>query len=155
MNRHFGFFDLETAKDLFRKLEHDLVALRESGQNSWDAFNFFVTAEHLLEWLKVPGGPRTYKDKHLLLQVVSHIANGAKHFQIADSSHKSVKSTVVETYFNKGSSEPPYFEDGYMQQCLLVHLEANEAKELGSPIAVWDLGTKVVEFFKREFPELQ
>ena len=41
MSRFGGFFALGTPADLLKKLRHDF---------SYAAFDFFVTAEHLLDW---------------------------------------------------------------------------------------------------------
>jgi hypothetical protein len=45
-----GIFALRTAKDLFGKLEHDLVRVKKNPADSYAAFDFFVTAFHLKEW---------------------------------------------------------------------------------------------------------
>ncbi len=46
-----GFFTFTTAKGLFLKLEHDLAEVQRKPSDPYTAFNFFVTAEHLLDWL--------------------------------------------------------------------------------------------------------
>jgi hypothetical protein len=68
-----SFFALVGPLDLFRKMEADLAALIESPSDSRLAFNFFVTAEHLPDWLD----ERVLVRKHALLRVVSHLASGA------------------------------------------------------------------------------
>ncbi len=89
-----GIFNLRTASDLRQKLRHDLDRLKWSPTNTYEAFNFFVTAEHLLDW-QFPG----YDDKaqrervrseEVILQITSHLANGAKHFQTQAKHHRSV-----------------------------------------------------------------
>jgi hypothetical protein len=46
-----GFFQLHTAEYLFSKLQWELENLRQNPSNPWLAFNFFVTAEHLPDWV--------------------------------------------------------------------------------------------------------
>ena len=45
-----GFFELQTAQDLLAKLRHDFDRLKKSPMDSYAAFDFFVTAYHMLEW---------------------------------------------------------------------------------------------------------
>jgi hypothetical protein len=80
-----GFFELLTPQDLFAKLERDLIRVQSNPLDVDSAFDVFVTAYHLLDWL-YPG----YTNKHrrakiendaMLLQVASHLANGSKHFE--------------------------------------------------------------------------
>ena len=46
-----GVFDLRNPDDLLKKLEWDYKALMGDQGNSYLAFNFFVTAWHMLEWV--------------------------------------------------------------------------------------------------------
>ena len=46
-----GIFDLKTPKDLLEKLGRDLERLRAAPNDTDHAFNFFVTAEHMPDWL--------------------------------------------------------------------------------------------------------
>ena len=46
-----AFFQLVTPAHLFEKMERDLEALNASSSDSMLAFNFFVTAENLPDWL--------------------------------------------------------------------------------------------------------
>jgi hypothetical protein len=142
----FDFFELKTAKDLFRKLEGDLAALEKSGQDSCVAFNFFVTAEHLPEWLSPC--PINKKD-HAIINIVSHISNGAKHFKIRDKKHQSVTGTEKYRYLEEG-----YYEQGYYYEPLLIHLSLKEEKELGMrTIDAVTLGKKVVDFWRPYIPK--
>ncbi len=125
-------------------MQSDLAALQESGQDSRIAFNFFVTAEHLPDWL----GQRQVVRKHALLRVVSHLANGAKHFTIDSKRHTAVVATSKDRYF-----EEDYVESGYVVEPLLVHLAADEAKELGATVIdAVTLGQKVLAFWRPYVP---
>ena len=88
-----GIFELKSASDLLAKLGRELERLRAQPNDSDHAFNFFVTAEHMLDW-KYPGSVnrrhREAERKDPLLQLVSHIASGAKHFDNLSDHHRSV-----------------------------------------------------------------
>ena len=45
-----GVFSLTSAAHLRDKLRHDFEALKADPFNPYLGFNFFVTAEHLLDW---------------------------------------------------------------------------------------------------------
>ena len=92
---HKGFGDLQTAADLFSKLEHDLGRMNESPEDTFAAFDFFVTAEHMIDWMypdESESGARSDLRRNVrMLEIVSHLANGNKHFQATQNRHKSVK----------------------------------------------------------------
>ncbi len=94
-----GFFDLQRPTDLLAKLKRELQRMEAEPLDVDHAFNFFVTAEHILDWLH-PGDAnkamrRQAREASKLLQLVSHIANGAKHFVAEASHHKSMGGTAV------------------------------------------------------------
>lgn len=86
--RNDGFLYLRTPHHLLKKLEWEYENLQANPGDAWAAFNFFVTAEHMPDWC----GCVPCKNVEPLLQVCSHIANGAKHFNLTNPKHKSVKS---------------------------------------------------------------
>lgn len=139
MSTHIDIFELKTAGDLFRKLEGDFESLKKT-QDARVAFNFFVTAEHLPDWL----GRRDLVRQHPILRVVSHIANGAKHFTLNDSRHNSVVGTEKLRYVEEG-----YVEPGYFDEPLMIHLSSDEALALGAQsIDAAELGRQVLEFWR-------
>jgi len=140
MEKHFEFFELTTPTALFEKIEGDLAELEASNQDSKVAFNFFLSVEHLPDWL----GKRNLVRENCILRIVSHIANGAKHFNLNDKRQKSVKGTEKSRYVAKG-----YIEDGYFEEPLLIYLTEEESEELGlSEIDAVSLGKQVVEFWR-------
>jgi len=96
--QHKGFGELQSVSDLLKKLEYDLSRVNESPTDTYAAFDFFVTAEHMIDWLH-PTDFKTRKElrtKVRLLEIVSHIANGNKHFQATAKQHKSVENITEE-----------------------------------------------------------
>jgi hypothetical protein len=69
-----GALHLKTPRDLFANLGHDLEQLKQRPDDPYAAFNFFVTAEHILDWLHPAGRSiepirRAARDAELLLAV--------------------------------------------------------------------------------------
>ena len=98
MSQLNGFFSLRTPKDLLAKLEADYDRLRDAIPTSvvaqYAAFDFFVTAEHLVDWQSNAAGGslkshRAYPDGALVWDV----ASGAKHFRLVDPKHTTVSYT--------------------------------------------------------------
>ena len=90
-----GFAPLKEPEDLLQKLEHDYERMQSDPNDSYAAFDFFVTAEHMLDWLHPDSENGRLKRKQLrevneILQIVSHIASGAKHFEATAKQHNSV-----------------------------------------------------------------
>jgi hypothetical protein len=93
-----GVFLLRTPLDLLRKMEFHFGQLTADPANDYAAFDFFVAAEHLPEWLgKFQCAPGAGDEKgQALRRVSSQIANGAKHF-FADERHSAVRATGIST----------------------------------------------------------
>ena len=92
-----GVFELRSPADLLAKLGRELERLRAAPNNVDHAFNFFVTAEHMLDWL-YPGDEHKatradLRKQEPLLQLVSHLASGAKHFYKLGPHHQSVATS--------------------------------------------------------------
>jgi hypothetical protein len=149
-----SIFGLLTAHDLREKLRRDLDRMKAAPADFDSAFNFFVTAESLLDWA-YPGDAsrdarKSVKDGSVHLQVCSHIANGAKHLELRDRQHKSVESVKAvrggmfpESYFPRD-----YFPDDYFgARCLVVHLKDVAAAGLGESIASLELAERVMAFW--------
>lgn len=92
-----GLFDLLTPRDLLRKLRHDMGRINENPADRFAAFDFAVTADHMVDWLHPDNrsARKAEREKSPLLQLCYHISSGAKHFQATSPQHKSVLSTEV------------------------------------------------------------
>lgn len=95
-----GIFGLLTPTDLLAKLGRELDRLRAAPNDIDHAFNFFVTAEHMLDWTYPdPTGKakrKSLRENEPLLQLVSHLASGAKHFDNLSEHHQSVIDTGIK-----------------------------------------------------------
>jgi len=143
-----GMFALRTALDLFHKLSRDLERLRANPDDSDAAFDFFVTAEHIPEWMDPP--TIELRKREVILQIVSHVANGAKHFRVSDKRHQSVTSADRRGgYFPGNYFGKRYFGGRYFGGAgLVLDLEGEAAIMFGPSITVLGLAEKVHHYWE-------
>ncbi len=144
-----GVFTLRTPRDLREKLEADFVRLSDADPVSqaaqYAAFDFFVGAWHLADWLASATGAslsscRSYPDAAL----VSHIANGAKHFSVDTRRHTAVRKTSVQSDgFQPGAFQPDAFP---VHQQLVVELEGGVVE------AVLTIASRVLQHWQTQLP---
>lgn len=143
-----GIFTLRTAKDLFGKLEHDLGRVKKKPDDSYAAFDFFVTAFHLKEWKygdKQPFVPKLSQQEKAMWKTCRQLANGSKHFE-ADETHAEVKHTNLK---EGGFQSDAFQADAFQVRYFSIRLEAEPARHLGgSSIRVDVLADKLVEFWR-------
>lgn len=149
-----GVFGLNSNEDLLKKLEWEYETLLNDIDNPFIAYNFFVTAWHLLEWTYPdPKGVEIrnrIRDINVLLQICEHIAVGAKHFVPTNKSLKSVASSDKNGFWAKDFWAPNFWAKGAWATWLEVKLEGKAAERYGSVIKVPDLA-KATLIFWREF----
>lgn len=132
--------ELQAPKDLLAKLQFDFERIKSNPLDVYAAFDFFVTAEHVPDWT----GDKSIKSSEPLLRVVSHIANGAKHFRATDPKHKSVENiSVKKGAFQSGAFQSDAFDVGD----LMIELKNDEIKMFGSEISVRKLAQMVIEYW--------
>jgi hypothetical protein len=141
-----GFAELRTPSDLFQKLECDLGRIKALPTDQYAAFDFFVTAEHLVDWIHPTD--RTAREalraSSPLLRITSHIANGVKHFEATAKHHNSVVDIEKSRYV-----QPGFVQEGYFAEPLTVHLTPDEERLLGvNSIEADDLAQQVYGFWK-------
>jgi hypothetical protein len=151
MEKERGVFELRSPQDLVAKLRFDFKRLEADPLDQYAAFDFFVTAAHLPDWL-APGLDQAAKDKrteirarNILLQVCDHIASGSKHFEASAKHHTSVART--ETHHGGFSRE---FSRAFEISELTVHLQGDAAKELGESVDALDLARQVLDYWQRD-----
>ena len=149
-----GAFGLSAPEDLLAKLRRELERLRDAPNDHDAAINFFVTAEHMLDWL-MPGTAGRPKREQLrnsepLLQVVSHLASGAKHHSQLLSHHQAVsQSGETGGYFAAAYFSPRYFGSSYFGgRTLSVTLTGNAAQTLGPSLSAVALAEQVYSYWQ-------
>jgi len=95
---HKGFAEIQTPTDILLKLEHDLKRMTSDPFDSYAAFDFFVTAEHILDWIHPNNraARKKIRESDYKLQIVSHLANGIKHFRATAKHHVAVEQVKKE-----------------------------------------------------------
>ncbi len=135
-----GFFDLKTPEDLLKKLEREYERLQQHPHDVDMAFNFFVTAEHIPDWLN----DIAIKKQHSLLRICSHLANGAKHFE--PTRHSAVSSTGRQSMTRLTLMGTP---GARRPRKLQIHLTSEESTSFGqSLVDVLMLAERVFDFWK-------
>ena len=147
-----GAFTLVTPHDLLAKLQSDYKALLMEPGSPYLAFNFFVTAEHMLDWI-FPGYAQKSKrqserDSSVLLQVCSHLATGAKHFIAEAKHHTSVSESGRRRPWNPlaGPLGGPFVRRSAASG-LWVHLDGDAKIVLGSSVQVSKLAEQVLDYW--------
>lgn len=149
-----GFGNLQSPLDLIRKLEHDRARMAADPGDTYAAFDFFVTAEHLVDWT-IPDAPgvdrrgdrKARRESNRLLEITSHIASGAKHFRATASHHDSVKHADVH---REGAFDPRAFSPSSFSPAAFsmpgLHIELDD----GTLMHAYSLADEVLAFWKRE-----
>jgi len=148
-----GIFDLNSPQDLLMKLKHDYQLMEKHPFDTYLAFNFFVSAEAMLDWL-YPGKENkkireSLRYSEVLIQITSHLASGAKHFSNLSSHHDTINDTTrtvgyFNNYFPKG-----YIPSGYFgNDILLIYLDGDAAIKFGKTITALELAEKVLIYWE-------
>ena len=146
-----GVWHLSEPRELLAKLRREFERMRTAPHDPDHAFNFFVTAESLVDWLH-PGDSaqqRTLRNSHPLLQAVSHLASSAKHFDHLYPHHQAIDKTHL------AGAPPPllmysltHFPDHPIQGLhLRVSLTGDAAASLGQTIEAIDLAGRVLAYW--------
>jgi hypothetical protein len=147
---------LEAAQLLFEKLTRDLARL-EGWPNDVDmAFNFFLTAEHIVDWLYPdPAGLQRREDLHKdpLLRVVWELASGAKHFDLITEHTNPVASASDQAASLRGPISPDPYQPGRDRRpktVVTVELTGEAAQKYGSRLSALDLARIVHAYWNTQ-----
>lgn len=148
-----GFALLQQPADLVAKLAHDYERIRAAPADTYAAFDFFVTAEHIVDWL-LPDSPgvnqssarKAKRESSELLKITSHIANGAKHFQALAKQHKSVTDLTPRS----GGFDPRAFSPRAFSPAAFKMHGLNVRLEDGRVVHVLTLAEDVLHYWQRE-----
>ena len=143
-----GLFSLRTPENLADKLAADFARLcaadAASVEAQYAAFDFFVTAEHLPDWLShSTGGSLTSHRAYPEGPLVSHIANGAKHFRVDTTRHTTAKDT---------RSTPGAFQANAFQQSAFQTSRLVVDLEDGTTVDVVDVAGNVLNHWRTAIP---
>jgi hypothetical protein len=148
-----GFFKLRTPRDLLEKARRDLGRRRKNPLDEDAAFDFFVTARHVPDWLAKNGGAPASDlfNQHVELRICRHIADGAKHFEATHSNHKQVDRTdAVAGGFRATAFQSSAFQTGN----LWITLDPSDAAtiSLGSKVEAVVMAERILAVLDRAVP---
>lgn len=147
MTDWFGF---ETPQDLYAKLERDLAKLRRDHGDADSAFNLFITAWSMIDWIHPANSHarESLRTKHPVLQACAHLANGSKHLKLTSPRHRSVKTTARGADRGKRPLRMSPGQRPVSANALFVHLEGDAAKEFGSFPSALTLAEATVDWLR-------
>jgi len=151
-----GIFDLQSADDLCGKLRHDFERVQANARDSYAAYDFVVTAWHLLEWWR-PGNEnaaarRTTADENPILRVCEHLAVGAKHFDPHNPNLRSVERSTRDSAWALGAWGSNTWAAGVWKDDLIVHLDGVAKDKYGETITISELAVAALEFWTNVGP---
>lgn len=122
------------------KLRHDYDRLDKDPSDDFAAWDFFVTAEHMRDWIDRPGGASRPANTPLL-KVVSHLANGGKHFELSPGRHDSVRDVSQVGIFD------PRIFDGATFDIARLTVEVSDPSGIRDII---DLAREVIAYWEAQ-----
>jgi hypothetical protein len=162
------FFVLKTPVDLLRKLEREYDRWKADPLNVDFAWNFFVTAEHLPDWIYYQDMPTSGRERPDLLdgqkpyefkmaltrpipRICSHLANGAKHFHLHNPNLTSVAGTgqAMVGWAPDGWAPDGWVPNDPVLQVSVTSDEQDALKQSTADIDVLWLAARVLEFWHR------
>jgi len=111
-----GFSEqLQRPEDLLRKMTGDYERMRAAPSDAFPAFDFFVAAEHIVDWRWPDDGDKRREVRsHDPAKTVSHLASGAKHFRATDPRHASIRAVESAEHFG-AAFDPGVFDSNVFQ----------------------------------------
>jgi hypothetical protein len=143
-----GFFQLRDARDLLAKLRHDHQRMLDDPLNTYPAFDFFVTANHIIDWIW-PSDTRAQKGlrrSEPIPRICEHLADGAKHFLLARP-----HTAVADVHHAEAAFAPDAFSSAFQtEDGLFVTLEPDEAEAIGKKtMTAMALADLVLQYWER------
>ncbi len=147
-----GLFDLLTPEDLCAKLEHDFERVEKNGSDVFAAFDFVITAWHLLEWhFPDPDGTSTrtaIRNAHPILELCEHLAVGGKHYSPTSKKHQSVSSMRRASVWARGVWAPGVWAPNTWKDDLVIELAGTAKVAFGESMLFPAFAARVMEFWR-------
>jgi len=157
-----GVFGLKTPQGLMKKAEHDFVRFSTNPRDVYAAFDFFVTAQNVPEWIYPPDRNKTklkkiFKDR-IHLRVCRHVGNSVKHLELRQG---GPNKQVHSTNFTPGAWGDAWGEawgGSWGRGQLVIVLDPDDPDTAtytathGSTIRAIDLASKVMDILRQMVP---
>lgn len=147
-----GFFDLRDPQSLLKKMRYDYDRMVASPLSTYAAFDFFVTANHIIDWIWPSSSSEQLKLERAaetIPRICEHLANDAKHF-IVNRPHVAVAGIAHSLEGDPFWEETVDSEISGSEPGLFIKLGPEEARELGlDSIAATQLALLVLAYWSR------
>lgn len=147
MKRHFGF---RSASELFDKLQADYQRLASDPLDSYAAYDFFVTAWHLVDWTHSPvhdsGGRDALLARAPVLRVCEQVAVGAKHVEPYATRYALASNAESATPWAPLTWPPSTWTGD-----LFIRFDGRARELYGDQLTVMQLAQLVIDVWRREF----
>ncbi len=149
-----GLFDLLSADDLCAKLEHDYARVCTNAGDAYAAFDFVVTAWHLLEW-RYPGNSSqaqrdAIREANPIIELCEHLAVGGKHYEPTAKRHRTVAGSRRASLWKRGLWAPGLWAPGFWQDDLIIELAGPAQMAFGDTMNFARFAQLMIEFWRTQ-----
>ena len=146
-----GLFDLLSGEDLCAKLEHDYERVSGNTADVFAAFDFLVTAWHLLEW-KYPGNSSKKQREEMckqypILALCEHLAVAGKHFEPTNKKLNAISGTYRDSFWKRGVWAPGVWKQDFWKDDLVVKLTGDAQSAFGDKLTMKEIADRVMAFW--------
>jgi len=147
-----GLFDLISADDLCAKLDHDYRRVKADPADVFAAFDFIVTAWHLLEWRHQGSAGKVAREalctQYPILGLCEHLCVSGKHYEPTNPKHQSVMGTFRDAAWARGAWAPGVWAKGFWKDGLVIELAGPAKVALGDQLAMEKFADLIVAFWR-------
>ena len=147
-----GLFDLVTADDLCAKLDHDHRRVKADSADVFAAFDFIVTAWHLLEW-KYPGNKAKAERDDLcqqypILSLCEHLCVSGKHYEPTNPKLQSLQGSFRHSAWKRGIWASGIWAKDVWQDGLIIELSGAAKDAFGDRLTMERFADLVMQFWR-------
>jgi hypothetical protein len=147
-----GLFDLVSFNDLCAKLDQDYRRVNANAADVFAAFDFIVTAWHLLEW-RTPGNAakderRSLCEQNPILALCEHLCVSGKHYEPTDKRLNSVQGSFRRSAWPRGAWASGVWAQGVWQDELVIELSGTAKDVFGDRLTMREFAERVMQFWR-------
>jgi hypothetical protein len=147
-----GLFDLISADDLCAKLDHDCRRVKANSADVFAAFDFTMTAWHLLEWRHQGSSNRAARDalcaQYPVLGLCEHLCVSGKHYAPTNPKHQSVLGTFRSSAWARGFWASGFWGKNVWKDGLVIELSGAARSALGDRLTMEQFADLVMAFWR-------
>jgi hypothetical protein len=147
-----GLFDLVTADDLCAKLDHDYRRVKADSADVFAAFDFIMTAWHLLEWKYSGDNAKAQRaslcQQYPVLELCEHLCVSGKHYEPTNPKLQSVQGTFRHSPWKRGVWAQGVWGKGTWQDGLVIELSSTAKQMFGDRLTMEQFADLVLQFWR-------